>query len=57
MIERSSMRNEIQRKLEEMADGIFEVVCDELCRWPHECKEEGSLWEDHCDKCPLKKYL
>lgn len=57
MIERSSLLNEIRQKLTETADGIYEVVCDELCRWPHECRDEESLWEDHCEKCPLKRYL
>ena len=57
MIERSSLLNEVRQMLTETADGIYEVVCDELCRWPHECRDEESLWEDHCEKCPLKRYL
>lgn len=57
MIDRDSLKNDIERKINEMADGVFETVCDELCRWPHECGDETSLWEAHCNECPLKKYL
>ena len=31
-------------------DRICSKICDNLCRYPHECTDQGAL-DDHCASC------
>lgn len=38
----------------EQLDAIVSEVCDNLCKYPEQCKDESEL-EEHCRSCPLRR--
>lgn len=49
-------RTEIVKKIERLADDVFDLVCEKYCEYRHIEGEERRL-EEHCKNCELKGYL
>lgn len=49
-------RVEIVKKIERLADDVFNLVCEEYCEFRH-VKGEEKRFEEHCKDCKLKGYL
>lgn len=35
---------------------MMDVICDKLCRYPHETEDQDAL-EDICCECPIAQYI
>ncbi|MBQ9252273.1 MAG: hypothetical protein IJ188_06535 [Clostridia bacterium] len=36
---------------------VIEEMCDSYCKWPEEYRqsEEGKMYDERCNSCPLNK--
>lgn len=58
---KESRRAMIIEEINKMSDDAFNYVCENLCRYMHEHRQNGEseeeMYENHCKDCGLKKYL
>ena len=58
---KESRRAMIIEEINKMSDDAFNYVCENLCRYMEEHRQNGEseeeMYERHCKDCGLKTYL